>query len=130
MEKDFDGWNMKKKEIDKRVERLYFRDGEVWWVNFGLNIGYALNGKGEDFWRPVVVLKKYNEYSFIALPLSTTSKRNKYLISAGEIDGKQAVAVLSQIRNIDSKRLVNKIAHLERETLAELKEKTSRINFD
>jgi mRNA-degrading endonuclease toxin of MazEF toxin-antitoxin module len=45
------------------------------------------------------------------------------------IDGKQAFATLSQLRNIDSKRLVKKIAHLDADILAAIKKEASRVNF-
>jgi hypothetical protein len=48
--------------------------------------------------RPVIVLKKYNKYSFLALPLSTSPKENRYRISVGIVDGKNATANLSQLK--------------------------------
>ena len=80
--------------------------------------------------RPVIVLKKHNKYSFLALPLTTASKTNKYRISVGIIDGKNAFANLSQIRNLDSKRLINKIGHLDMKIMRKIKEKTRRVNLD
>jgi hypothetical protein len=70
MEKDFDRWNRIKKITDASDEaaRLYFREGEVWWVRLGKNIGYETDGKSREFTRPVIVLKKYNQYSFLPFP--------------------------------------------------------------
>jgi mRNA-degrading endonuclease toxin of MazEF toxin-antitoxin module len=45
------------------------------------------------------------------------------------VDGKQAFATLSQVRNIDSKRLVKKIVHLDADMLAAIKKEASRVNF-
>jgi mRNA interferase MazF len=129
MLKDFDTWNTKKKEIDARQEILFFREGEVWWVHLGLNVGFEMNGKGNEFMRPVLIIRKYNKFSFLALPLGTSPKENEYRIPVGIIDGKKALANLSQLRNIDSKRLINKVGHIEHEKLKEIKEKASRINF-
>ena len=129
MQKDFDSWNKKKKQIDEKEERLFFRTGEIWWVNLGLNIGYEANGKSDDFMRPVIILKKFNEFSFIGVPLSTSPKTNKYRIPVGMVDEKKAFANLSQIRNLDSKRLINKVGHLEAGKLVEINKKISRVNF-
>ena len=129
MLKDFDGWNEVKKKTDTGENRLFFKDGEVWWVRLGLNIGFEMNGKSLEYTRPVLILKKYNKYSFLALPLSTSTNINNYRVSVGIIDGKEAVANLSQLRNIDSKRLVKKIGHLERDMFDEIKKKASQINF-
>ena len=106
MEKDFDRWNEIKKATDAADEdaRLYFREGEIWWVRLGHNIGYEANGKSREFTRPVIILKKYNQYSFLALPLTTVPKPNPYRLPVGMVDGRQAFATLSQLRNIDIHR--------------------------
>jgi mRNA interferase MazF len=110
MTKDFDRWNTEKKRLNESDDRLYFREGEMWWVALGVNVGFEMDGKRSDFSRPVLVLKKYNQYSFLALPLTTNARANPYRIALGFVDGKQSFAVLSQLRNIDSARLINKAA--------------------
>ncbi|MBA3733559.1 type II toxin-antitoxin system PemK/MazF family toxin [Patescibacteria group bacterium] len=129
MKKDFDLWNEKKKKIDALEQILFFKEAEVWWVNLGLNVGFEMNGKGDEFIRPVLIIKKYNHYSFLAVPLSTSTKINKYRVSVGVVDGKNAVANLSQLKNIDSKRLINKIGYIEHNLFKSIKEKASRMNF-
>lgn len=131
MKKDFDLWNEKKKQIDVRVieNTLFFKEAEVWWVHIGLNVGFETNGKGSEFTRPMLILKKYNQFSFLALPLSTSTKTNKYRISVGLIDGENATANLSQLKNIDSKRLAKKICTLEKDLFENIKRKTSQVNF-
>jgi len=112
----------------RRSRAALFSEGEVWWVRLGRNIGYEVNGKSREFTRPVIILKKYNQYSFLALPLTTAPKPSPYRLPTGVIDGKHAFATLSQLRNIDSKRLVKKIVHLDADILAAIKEEASR-NF-
>ena len=131
MEKDFDRWNEIKKAADavEEAARLYFREGEIWWVRLGRNIGYEANGKSREFTRPAIILKKYNQYSFLALPLTTVPKPNRYRCSVGMVDGRQAFATLSQLRNIDSKRLVKKIMRLDADRLIAIKKEASRMNF-
>jgi mRNA interferase MazF len=106
-----------------------FREGEVWWVRLGHNVGYEANGKSREFTRPVIILKKYNQYSFLALPLTTVPKPNPYRLPVGIVDGRQAFATLSQLRNIDSKRLVKKIMHLDADIFIAIKKEASRVNF-
>jgi len=79
--------------------RLYFREGEVWWVRLGRNIRYEVNGKSREFTCPVIILKQYNQYSFLALPLTTAPKPSPYRLPTGVIDGKHAFATLSHLRN-------------------------------
>ena len=130
MKKEFDRWNKKKKEIHNDAERLYFREGEIWWVHLGVNIGYEIDGKKSDFSRPVLILKKYNEFSFLALPLSSIKKKNIYWLPIGIVDGREAFGNLSQLRNIDSKRLINKIGHVPMYELSAIRKKASQVNLD
>jgi len=98
-------------------------------VNLGVNIDFEMDGKGKEYTRPVIVVKKYNQYSFLAIPLSTSKKINKYHIPIGMVANKEAVANVSQMRNIDSKRLVKKIGHMARELFQEIKKKAGLVNF-
>jgi mRNA interferase MazF len=98
-------------------------------VRLGKNIGYETNGKSREFTRPIIILKKYNQYSFLAVPLTTAQKPNPYRLPIGMVDGKQSFATLSQLRNIDSKRLVKKIIHLDPDILCAIKKEASHVNF-
>ena len=131
MQKDFDRWNAIKKatDADNDNTRLFYREGEIWWVRLGKNIGYEMDGKDREFTRPVIVLKKYNQYSFLAVPLTTAVKPNPYRLPIGIVGGKQPFATLSQLRNIDSKRLVKKIAVVSEDALEIIKKEASRVNF-
>ncbi len=46
-----------------------------------------------------------------------------------EMDGKDSYANLSQIRNLDSKRLINKVGHIEEGLFKEVKKKVSEANL-
>lgn len=129
--KDFDNWNKIKKATNAADEesRLFFREGEIWWVRLGVNVGYETDGKSAEFTRPVIVLKKYNQYSFLAVPLTTAQKPNPYRLPIGLVDAKQAYATLSQLRNVDSKRLVRRILEIDGDTLEAIKKEASRVNF-
>jgi mRNA interferase MazF len=131
MEKDFDRWNKLKKAINGRDEneRVYFHEGDIWWARLGVNVGFEIDGKHKQFARPVIVLKKYNQYSFLALPLSTATRTNRWRVAIGDVAGKEAVAVLSQLRNLDSLRLYQKIDHVDADLLMRIKKTASRMNF-
>ena len=130
MHKDFDRWNKQKKKLNAdETEPLYFRDGDIWWAHLGVNVGYEIDGKSSDFSRPVIVLRKYNQYSFLALPLTTNAKPNKWRVPIGSVSDRDAFAVLSQLRNIDSRRLIEKKGHVPMDVLAILKKAASRMNF-
>lgn len=131
MAKDFDGWNRLKKKLEgsDTSDRLYFHEGDIWWAHVGVNVGYEMDGKRADFSRPVIVLRKYNQYSFLALPLTTNAKPNRWRVPVGEVAGVEAFAVLSQMRNLDSLRLIEKKGHIRRRKLEALQKMASRSNF-
>lgn len=130
MEKDLDAWNENKKRIHKRdTAEVYFYEREIWWCRLGANVGFEQDGTGETFERPIIILKKYNPQVFLAVPLSTTSKRGKYYAPLGLIDSKDAVAILSQMRLLDCKRLTNRIGILGASAFGALVEKIIKVNF-
>jgi mRNA interferase MazF len=129
MAKDFDRWNRTKKKLNEDTEPLYFREGEIWWVRLGVNVGYEIDGKSENFARPVIVLRKYNKYSFLALPLTTSPKPNPWKLPIGVVAGKHASAVLSQLRNIDSRRLYQKIGWVASNEMDIIRAETMRANL-
>lgn len=96
--KDFDTWNIKKQKVNTAGERNFFKERQIWWCSLGVNIGFEEDGKGDDFIRPILLLKKFSRYAILGVPLSTTSKRGPYYRSIGVVSGHNAVALLSQIR--------------------------------
>jgi hypothetical protein len=57
-------------------------------------------------------------------------RNNKsHRLPIGMVDGKRAFATLSHLRNIDSKRLVKKMVHLDTDVVAAIKKEASRVNF-
>ncbi|MBI4385264.1 type II toxin-antitoxin system PemK/MazF family toxin [Candidatus Parcubacteria bacterium] len=130
MKKDFDKWNEGKKRINERdTADVYFYEREIWWCALGVNVGFEQDGTGETFERPIVIIKKYNPQVFLAVPLSATSKRGKYYTPLGLVDGRDAVAILSQLRLLDCKRLTNRIGILDSSTFDKLVESIIEVNF-
>ena len=60
IQKDFDKWNEKKKQIDAKGCGPFFHEREIWWSSLGFNVGFEQDGKGEKFGRPVLVFKQEN----------------------------------------------------------------------
>ncbi|MEN9621996.1 MAG: hypothetical protein RLZZ67_430 [Candidatus Parcubacteria bacterium] len=115
MKKDFKTWGEQKESIDCQVgeSNLYFKEGDIWWSRLGANIGYEQDGKGGLFSRPIIVLKKFNQYIFWAIPLSTKHKSNPYYVECISQEGEKRTAIISQIRLMSVKRLINKIGFTE-----------------
>jgi mRNA interferase MazF len=106
MQKDFDGWNIRKKIVDQTdVSKVFFREREIWWCRVGANIGYEQDGKGNWFKRPILIVRKFNEFAFIAIPLSTSNKNDEYHYRFSFIENVVSTALISQVKFTDSKRL-------------------------
>lgn len=114
MEKDFQKWHLEKTLLNNQPSRLFFHEREVWWCSLGLNVGFEQDGKGRSFTRPVLVLKKFNKEVFWALPLTTKVKEGKFYRPIFLGDRVFRCAILSQIRLMDAKRLIDKIGTINR----------------
>lgn len=124
MKKDFQKWHKKKELIhnEKDISNLFFKEREVWWVTLGANIGFEQDGKGEEFRRPIIILKKFNQFVVLTVPLTTKIKKNKYYFSIDIGDGIPRMAIISQLRLIDTKRLIDKLATLDEGSFIKIKD--------
>ena len=115
MQKDFDTWNERKKRLHNEAEHLIYHNGEIWWCHLGVNIGFEEDGTGNNSERPVVIVRGFSKELCWAIPLSTSQKENPYYRSVGIVGGRQASAMISQMRPIDTKRLINLIGVMDNE---------------
>jgi mRNA-degrading endonuclease toxin of MazEF toxin-antitoxin module len=63
----------------------------------------------------------------LIVPLTTSTKTNPYHIPVGLIADKKAVAIISQLRLIDVKRLDQKIAVLDIHTFDKIRKAVKKI---
>ena len=103
---------LKEKLHGKEHKPPLFKEGEIWWSYFGENIGTEMNGKGDAFTRPVIILKKYDRFSFLAIPLTTQGKEGTWYFTFTHSNKKQT-AVLSQSRIINYKRLKERVGKVD-----------------
>lgn len=129
MEKDFTKWHEKKSGLHQHKGTAFFHEREVWWCSLGENIGYEQDGNGEDFARPVVVIKKHNLDVCLVVPLTGKQKSGQYYFPINLVNGTPSSAILSQIRLIDRKRLLYKIETIQKQTFRSLVEELIRVNF-
>ena len=127
MYKNFDKWNNLKRETNQKEKILYFHPRQIWFIRLGQNVGFEQDGKGNEYLRPVIVLKKFNRRVFWAVPLTTNLKQGNLYFPVNNSGGKRAMAILSQIRLIDAKRLKYKIGDIEKNVFAELKKAIAEI---
>lgn len=107
--KDFEKWHKLKSQIDRKKKIPYFKQREIWFCSVGANVGCEQDGWHEYFERPVLILKKFNDWSFLALPLTTKIKNRNYHFSFW-INGKINDVIISQARFLDARRLNRKMS--------------------
>lgn len=93
----------------------------------GANVGFEIDGKGEKFLRPVIVVKKFNNESFWALPLGRNPKEGKYYFAFSFKENETSTANLSQLRLVDAKRLCYKAGVMNTKDFQAVKEKLKRL---
>ncbi len=123
----YDEWNIVKKRIGGSSHKPpYFKEGDIWWLSVGYNIGNEVYGKGKNFVRPVLVLRKFNRYLFLGVPLSSKLKDNPYYVQIRNGE-RQISALISQMRVFSSKRMSNKQNELEVEDYIKVMKSIGRI---
>lgn len=103
-EKHFMKWINLKERLHKACRVTGIKEGQIWWVAMGENVGVEINGKSEKFSRPVLVFKKFGRYSFMAIPLTSQFHEGSWYAEFDFKDMKQ-YAVLSQARHLSVSRL-------------------------
>ncbi len=115
-------WTKIKIKTDQKVKNPpSVKEGQVWWVNIGQNIGYEIFGKGKNFSRPVVIYKKLSRHNFLVVPTSTKIKIGSWFCDF-VFQGLEMVAVLSQIKVIDYRRLENLLGDLSENDFNKVKD--------
>ncbi len=121
MTKDFSNWHHLKQDIDTQHKPPLFREREIWWCSIGVNIGYEILGKGNNFTRPVLVIKKYSAFSFLGIPMTSQIQKANYFTYLIDCKGKPSLLLLSQIRTFDARRLNQNIEKIGKECFEEVK---------
>jgi len=94
----------------------------------GKNIGVEINGKYDQFTRPVLVLKKCDKYFFLGLPLTTKEKFGSWYLPITFGNRIQRV-ILSQARAYDYKRFKEKMGQLDIQQLGTIAEAYIALNI-
>ena len=122
--KDFNLWNELKKKIDEKDTLLdkFPKEGEIWMADVGLNIGYEQNGSGDNFSRPMLIIKKFNNHMFWAVPLSTKQKGLDFYFNYIDPSGEKVSAILAQMKLVSVKRLKRDIYVMPDKIFSEIKQ--------
>lgn len=121
MQKDFDHWNSEKKRVNAKSAAPFYHERELWWCTLGVNVGSEQDGSGAEYRRPVLILKGLSSETCLVVPLTTSRKRHPLRPAIGPVAGKEAHALLSQMRVVDTKRLVRKMGYLDKAVFARMR---------
>jgi len=130
MQDNYDKWNEIKKEINEEVKYRNFKEREIFYLKMGENIGFEQNGKGNNFVRPIIILKKFNKDMFFGIPLSSQIKNGIFYYKFKFIKNNHIstnIALLSQLKLYSSKRLLNKIGMINKDDFSEIKLKLKEL---
>lgn len=118
MENEFNDWNKFKINLQKSYKKVFFHEREIWFCALGKNIGSEEDGKNENFERPVLILRKFNNDIFLGFPLTSQEKEGVFYF---ELDYEiKSNIILSQIRLLDQKRLMRKIRTIYKQEFKEI----------
>ena len=119
---DFDSWNKLKKKIEAEKSRpdKYPKGGEVWMSSLDRNIGFEQNGSGDNFSRPVMIIKKFNNHMFWSIPLSTKQKDFDFYYNYTDVYEQKVSAILAQMKLLSVKRLKRKLYEMKTKQVEEI----------
>jgi mRNA interferase MazF len=125
--KRFLGWIGVKQKLDAHDHQPpLVREGDLWWCAVGENVGIEASGKGENFTRPVIVLKKFGRLAFFGIPVTTTKRVGSWY-APFKHKGVTQIAVLMQARTFSYKRLYEKMGELDDVDFRNVKEAFARL---
>jgi mRNA interferase MazF len=120
--KNFVDWFKLKPELDQKYQHAFINEGEIWWCSVGENIGVEISGKDNLFLRPILILQKFSQSTFMAIP--TTSKKPKnqgFYFYPINILGRQSYLCLHQARFCDKKRLLRRVQTVSEKQQVQIK---------
>jgi PemK-like, MazF-like toxin of type II toxin-antitoxin system len=119
--KNFLDWFTLKPKLEDKFERLKFKEREIWYLHFGANIGFEIDGKAE-YLRPCLIIKKISNETFFAIPLTSKLKNGSWY-HPSLIKGKEGRYIFSQMRILDAKRLNYFVETINKEEFENIKVK-------
>ena len=123
----FDLWNQIKKTLGTKNREVYVQERDVVFLKLGKNVGHEQDGVGDNFLRPVVVVKKFNNRLFWGVPLTTQGKESPFYFKLTSYHKRDGWALISQGKACDTVRIKHKIGRLNQQEFVQLKRAISKI---
>jgi mRNA interferase MazF len=132
--KHFLNWIKIKEKIDteEKVEKFsteVVRKGEIRWAIIGVNIGREMDGKGENFARPVLIIHTIGDSLALIIPLTSKRKTIPGYLDFDWQENKDSLC-LHQMRIISTKRLLKRLIKISDSKLNTVKQEIKKFyNF-
>jgi mRNA interferase MazF len=125
MKKDYTKWHKIETDINNAEKRVFFHERDIWFCYVGANVGFEQDGTKEEYLRPVLIVKKFNNEILWGIPLTKSEKRkdSRYYYAFSFVENVLSVAILSQIKLIDAKRLARQVGTMKEDDFEKLKKK-------
>jgi len=121
---------LKNEKIEAKNIMRSFKERDIFYIKMGHNIGFEQDGKGKDFTRSVIILRKLTKDLFIGIPTTTKYKEGSFFYNfefkektLKGIKLNKDTAILAQIRVFSSARLINNIGVISKEDFFKLKDR-------
>lgn len=119
----YDKWNEKKKAI-KNID-IFIRERDIWWCKIGKNVGQ--DGVGDNFSRPVLILKKLDGKTCIILPLTTQENIGTWFYGLENVNNRKNWVMLNQVKLISINRLYYYIGYIDVEDFTKIKKQLTLL---
>jgi mRNA interferase MazF len=131
-QKNFDAWIFQKKKVDQEIiaikNRLHI--GEVRWCSIGVNIGSEIDGKGEGFFRPVLIVSLVGSALCLVVPVTSKIKREVPGFFVVTINNQEQSLCIQHMRSVSQKRIYQRMVTISENKLQSVKEKIKEFyNF-
>lgn len=132
MMKKFDEWNEVKKDAEYNNRVIGIKPREIFWAKIGENVGFEQNGKGDNFARPVIIVKKLTKELFIGIPLTSSIREESdyfhpfeyHNVANGQVKN---TALILQTKAFSIKRLMNRTGIVDKENFELILEKGKKL---
>ena len=120
--KDYKKWSIIKSNTNNSGDKPKgYSERQIWWCKVGENVGVESDGKGNEFLRPVLIIKKFGYEAFFGVPLTSVSKPERPFYYKVSFKNKVSTALLSQARTWDAARLVRKMGEIDLKIFSNIK---------
>ncbi len=124
--KKFSEWFQVKERLNEASPVTFCRAGEIRWVSFGVNVGSEIDGKGDSFTRPALIIHVSGTHVALVVPLTTQTKAIKGYIDL-EWKQRKNMLCINQMRVVSQKRIFSRLSKVSNAKLQHVKEEIKQF---